>query len=124
MFPAQNAHTSTIPFASGSDALLLASRLIAHSRRLAAGHKAPATTGSSPPDRGSVNTITGEVALSLDICAPADAILDALEASMPQDLAALAVGVISTGGLVSDPSVMANEPDSRTILPPRRCVEA
>ena len=89
---AEDAHTGTTPFESRADALLLASRLIIHSHRLATEHNALASTGIITAKPGSVNTVPGEVILSLDIRAPSDATLDALEASMRQTFAALAAG--------------------------------
>ena len=71
--------------------MLLASRLIVHAHRLATKHAALASTGILTLAPGSVNTIPGLVRFSLDIRAPADNTLDALEADMRCDFAALAV---------------------------------
>ncbi len=60
------------------------------SHNLATKHDALASTGILTLSPGSVNTIPGHVRFSLDIRAPADATLDALEAELRRDFAALA----------------------------------
>lgn len=70
--------------------MLLAARLIAHSHDLAVSHDALASTGILTLSPGSVNTIPGHVRFSLDIRAPTGLTLDALEAALRRDFAALA----------------------------------
>lgn len=95
-----DAHTGTTPLARRADAMLLAARLITHSHRLATTHAALVSTGILTLTPGSVNTIPGQVRFSLDIRAPADATLDALEADLKRDFAALARGD-DVGGLLA-----------------------
>ena len=85
-----DAHTGTTPFSSRADALLLAARLITRSHDVAAKHSALASTGILTLSPGSVNTIPGHVRFSLDIRAPADSTVDAVEAELRQDFASLA----------------------------------
>lgn len=85
-------HTGTTPFSARADALLLASRLITHSNRVAAKHGALASTGILTLSPGSVNTVPGNVRFSLDIRAPADAIVETVEAELKRDSALLANG--------------------------------
>ncbi|KAL0573190.1 hypothetical protein V5O48_008762 [Marasmius crinis-equi] len=86
------AHTGTTPFNTRSDALLLASKFILHSHRLATAHSALATTGILTLEPGSTNTIPGSVSFSLDIRSPKDEVVTALEAALKRDFAALASG--------------------------------
>ncbi len=87
-----DAHTGTTPFSSRADAMLLAAHLVAHSHRLATKHAALASTGILTLSPGSVNTIPGHVRFSLDIRAPSDSTVDALEAEMKRDFERLARG--------------------------------
>lgn len=86
------AHTGTTPFSGRADALLLASRLITHSNRVATRHSSLASTGILTLSPGSVNTIPGNVQFSLDIRAPADKTVEAVEAELRNDFEALAQG--------------------------------
>jgi hydantoinase/carbamoylase family amidase len=88
----RDAHTGTTPFSARADAMLTAARLIAHSHRVAAKHSALASTGVLTLSPGSVNTIPGNVRFSLDIRSPQDATVDALEAQLRKDFAAIASG--------------------------------
>lgn len=88
----QASHTGTTPFSARADALLLASRLIAHSNRIAAQHSALASTGILTLSPGSVNTVPGHVRFSLDVRAPADSAVEAVEADLRRDFALLAEG--------------------------------
>lgn len=87
-----DAHTGTTPFSARADALLMAARLIAHSHRIAAKHSALASTGVLALSPGSVNTIPGHVRFSLDVRAPADETVEAVEAELKGDFAAIARG--------------------------------
>ncbi|KAL7622482.1 hypothetical protein AAE478_007988 [Parahypoxylon ruwenzoriense] len=94
----REAHTGTTPLANRADAMLLAARLIAHSHRVATVHSALASTGILTLSPGSTNTIPGHVRFALDIRSPSDATVNAVEADLKQDFAALAVGK-DIGGL-------------------------
>ncbi|KAI6361101.1 hypothetical protein MCOR25_006566 [Pyricularia grisea] len=93
----RDAHTGTTPFSARADAMLLASRFIVHSHALATSHGALASTGIVQLEPGSVNTIPGHVRMSLDIRAPEDATLDALEADLKRDFDLLSKGVDPPG---------------------------
>ncbi|KAI0150168.1 N-carbamoyl-L-amino acid hydrolase [Xylariaceae sp. FL1272] len=100
----QEAHTGTTPLSNRADAMLLTAYLIAQSHRLATEYKAVATTGIVNLSPGSVNTIPGYVRFTLDVRAPSDETLDALEEGMKRDFELLAaghdVGGLRTGGTV------------------------
>ncbi|OTA61538.1 amidase [Hypoxylon sp. EC38] len=96
----RDAHTGTTPLKSRADAMLLAARLITHSHRLATAHSAVASTGILTLSPGSTNTIPGHVSFSLDVRAPADATVNAMEADLKRDFAALAAGEDVDGLLV------------------------
>ncbi|KAI8958755.1 amidase [Daldinia sp. FL1419] len=96
----RDAHTGTTPLKSRADAMLLAARLITHSHRLATTHSAVASTGILTLSPGSTNTIPGHVSFTLDIRAPTDVTIDAMEADLKRDFAALAVGK-DVGGLLA-----------------------
>lgn len=85
-------HTGTTPFSARADALLMAARMITHSNRVARRHSAIASTGILTLSPGSVNTVPGQVRFSLDIRAPADETVEAVEAELRRDFAALARG--------------------------------
>ncbi|KAI0545013.1 hypothetical protein F4679DRAFT_491812 [Xylaria curta] len=95
----RDAHTGTTPLGNRADAMLLAARLIAHSHRLATKHSALASTGILTLTPGSTNTIPGHVSFTLDVRAPADSTVDAMEADLKRDFAALAAGE-NIGGLL------------------------
>ncbi|KAI1145471.1 hypothetical protein F4825DRAFT_243899 [Nemania diffusa] len=95
----RDAHTGTTPLSNRADAMLLAARLITHSHRLATKHSALASTGILTLTPGSMNTIPGLVTFTLDVRAPADSTVDAMEADLKRDFAALAAGE-NVGGLL------------------------
>ncbi|OTB12148.1 hypothetical protein K445DRAFT_321409 [Daldinia sp. EC12] len=97
----RDAHTGTTPLRSRADAMLLAARLITHTHRLATAHNALASTGILTLSPGSTNTIPGHVSFTLDIRAPADATVEAMEADLKRDFAALAAGK-DIGGLLAN----------------------
>ncbi|KAK6956566.1 hypothetical protein Daesc_001844 [Daldinia eschscholtzii] len=97
----RDAHTGTTPLQSRADAMLLAARLITHTHRLATAHNALASTGILTLSPGSTNTIPGHVSFTLDIRAPADATVEAMEADLKRDFAALAAGK-DIGGLLAN----------------------
>ena len=78
--------------------MLLAARLITHSHDVAAKHSALASTGILTLSPGSVNTIPGSVTFALDVRAAADATVEAVEAQLSADFAALARGDSVSGG--------------------------
>lgn len=98
----EDAHTGTTPFANRADALLLASKFILHSHRLATKYAALASTGILTVQPGSTNTIPGVVRFTLDIRSPQDETVDALEAELKRDFDALAssqdIGGLHAGG--------------------------
>ncbi|KAI0395476.1 hypothetical protein F5Y17DRAFT_191737 [Xylariaceae sp. FL0594] len=95
----RDAHTGTTPLANRADAMLLAARLITHSHRLATKNSALASTGILTLTPGSTNTIPGHVSFTLDVRAPADSTVEAMEADLKRDFAALAAGE-NIGGLL------------------------
>ncbi|KAJ8090094.1 hypothetical protein PM082_018674 [Marasmius tenuissimus] len=102
------AHTGTTPFNARSDALLLASKLILHSHRIATAHSALASTGILTLTPGSTNTIPGSVTFSLDIRSPKDDVVKAVEKTLKRDFATLAagqdIGDLHSGGTPSQSS--------------------
>ncbi|KAI1097545.1 amidase [Jackrogersella minutella] len=86
----RDAHTGTTPLSSRADAMLLAARLITHSHRIATVHSALASTGILTLSPGSTNTIPGHVRFTLDVRAPSDATVEAMEADLKRDFAKLA----------------------------------
>ncbi|KAI0904617.1 hypothetical protein F4823DRAFT_614417 [Ustulina deusta] len=95
----REAHTGSTPLGNRADALLLAARLIAHSHRLATQHAALASTGILTLTPGSTNTIPGRVSFTLDVRAPTDSTVEAMEADLKRDFAALAAGENVLGAL-------------------------
>lgn len=86
----REAHTGTTPFSRRADAMLAAARMIASSHELAVKHSALASTGILQLLPGSVNTIPGKVRFSLDVRAPQDSTVEALEAELKERFAYLA----------------------------------
>lgn len=70
-----------------------------HSHRLATKHQALASTGILRLTPGSTNTIPGHVSFTLDIRAPADETVEALEQDLKHDFDLLARGE-NVGGLL------------------------
>ncbi|KAH6646578.1 hypothetical protein BKA67DRAFT_594930 [Truncatella angustata] len=97
----QDSHTGTTPFENRSDAMLLASKFILHSHRVATKHSALASTGIITALPGSTNTIPGLVRLSLDVRSPNTETVKAVEEELKRDFAALAEGK-DIGGLHAD----------------------
>jgi hydantoinase/carbamoylase family amidase len=88
----RDSHTGATSFAHRADSLLLAAKLILASHRIATRHKALASTGILNLKPGSTNTVPGWVQLSLDIRAPADSTVDAVEAECKKAFSAIAAG--------------------------------
>lgn len=89
----RDAHTGTTPFSARSDALLAASKMVLHSHRAATKLGALASTGIVTLNPGSVNTIPSNVKFSLDIRAPTDDTVKAVEAEIKDSFALIASGV-------------------------------
>ena len=66
--------------------------MVLQSHRLATAHAALASTGILNLKPGSTNTVPESVRLSLDICAPADSTVEALEAQIVADFEKIAAG--------------------------------
>lgn len=88
----RDTHTGTTDLKSRADALLVASKLILHSHRLATSNNALASTGILNLKPGSTNTVPGEVSFSLDIRAPKDATVEKMVDLIKQDFPAIAAG--------------------------------
>jgi len=88
----RDTHTGTTPFSARSDALMAASKMILHSNRVATKFNALASTGILTLTPGSTNTVPGSVKFSLDIRAPADATVEAVEAEIKDSFALIASG--------------------------------
>lgn len=88
----RDSHTGTTPLANRSDALLLASKLILHSHRVATKHSALVSTGIMTALPGSTNTIPGLVKFSLDIRSPETATVKRVEEVLKRDFSAIAKG--------------------------------
>jgi hydantoinase/carbamoylase family amidase len=88
----RDTHTGTTPFERRSDALLAASKMILFSHRSATRNGARASTGILVLEPGSTNTVPGYVRFSLDVRAPADEAVDAVEAECRQAFEAIAKG--------------------------------
>lgn len=77
--------------------------------RVATKHSALVSTGILTLSPGSTNTIPGSVRLSLDIRAPRNETVEAVEAQLRQDFAALASGAEDVGGLHAGGTVGQSE---------------
>jgi len=97
----RDTHTGTTPFSARSDAILAASKMILHSHRAATKMKALASTGILTLTPGSTNTVPGSVKFSLDIRAPADETVQAMEDEIKDSFALIASGA-DVGGLNQD----------------------
>lgn len=82
--------------------------MITHSNRVAAKHGALASTGILTLSPGSVNTVPGDVRLSLDVRAAVDEIVETVEAELKKDFEVLAAG----GSLEGVPSIQQGLPAS------------
>ncbi|KAI0126221.1 hypothetical protein BJ170DRAFT_583308 [Xylariales sp. AK1849] len=94
----KDAHTGTTPFGNRGDALLLASKFILHSHRVATKHSALVSTGILTTLPGSTNTIPGVVQFTLDIRSPQEETVTGVEAELKRDFTLLASGQ-DIGGL-------------------------
>jgi len=87
-----DSHTGATSFAHRADSMLTAAKMILASHRIATKHKALASTGILNLKPGSTNTVPGWVQFSLDIRAPQDATVDAIEAECKTAFEAIAAG--------------------------------
>jgi hydantoinase/carbamoylase family amidase len=94
----RDTHTGTTPFSARADALLAASKMILHSHRIASQFGALASTGILTLKPGSTNTVPGSVRFSLDVRAPEDSTVAAVEDDIMKSFAAIAEGE-DIGGL-------------------------
>lgn len=88
----RDTHTGTTPFERRADAILAASKMILLSHRVATRHGARASTGILVLKPGSTNTVPGYVRFSLDVRAPKDSIVEAVEAEIRKAFARIAAG--------------------------------
>lgn len=88
--------------------------MITHSHHIAAKHSAVASTGILTLSPGSVNTVPGDVRFSLDVRAPADETVEAVEEELKRDFAILAGG---SSNFSSDPVGTATATTPSTGLP-------
>lgn len=88
----RDSHTGATSFAHRADSMLTAAKMILASHRIATKHKALASTGILNLRPGSTNTVPGWVQFSLDIRAPQDATVDAVEAECKTAFEAIAEG--------------------------------
>lgn len=88
----RDCHTGTTSFAHRADALLAASKMILFSHRAATAEGALASTGILTLKPGSTNTVPGTVQFSLDIRAPQDETVEAVEAACKEAFTKLAAG--------------------------------
>lgn len=88
----RESHTGATSFAHRADALLTASKIILTSHRIAARHSALASTGILNLKPGSTNTVPGFVQFSLDVRAPRDETVEAVEAECQSAFDAIAAG--------------------------------
>jgi hydantoinase/carbamoylase family amidase len=86
----RDTHTGTTPFESRADALLAASKMILFSHRAASRLGARASTGILVLEPGSTNTVPGYVRFSLDVRAPEDSTVAAVEEECRNAFAAIA----------------------------------
>lgn len=88
----RDAHTGATSFQHRADALLEASKMILASHKIAARHKGLASTGILTLRPGSTNTVPGSVQFSLDIRAPIDETVEAVEKECHAAFSAIAKG--------------------------------
>lgn len=88
----RDAHTGATSFQHRADSLLTTSKMILASHKIAHKHKALASTGILTLKPGSTNTVPGFVQFSLDIRAPKNETVDAVEAECKHAFEAIAAG--------------------------------
>jgi hydantoinase/carbamoylase family amidase len=124
-------HTGTTPLPSRQDALLAACKMIVYGHQSATKHNALVSTGIFNTYPGSTNTVPGLVTFSVDIRAPADSTVDAVEADLRESFEKIARGddiaQLNAGGTPSKPcKIIKFEEDSRSsaVLFHEDCVQA
>ena len=93
----RDAHTGATSFQHRADALLTASKMILASHKIASRHKALASTGILTLKPGSTNTVPGWVQFSLDIRAPLDDTVEAVEKECRNVFTAVTAGENAEG---------------------------
>jgi hydantoinase/carbamoylase family amidase len=88
----RDTHTGTTPLERRADSLLAASKMILYSHRSATRSGARASTGILVLEPGSTNTVPGYVRFSLDIRAPEDSTVNAVEEDCRRAFAEIAIG--------------------------------
>ncbi|KXT13004.1 hypothetical protein AC579_3329 [Pseudocercospora musae] len=88
----RDSHTGATSFQHRADSLLTASKMILASHKIAHRHKALASTGILTLKPGSTNTVPGFVQFTLDIRAPKDETVDAVEVECKAAFAAITAG--------------------------------
>jgi len=88
----RDSHTGATSFQHRADALLTASKMILASHKIASEHGALASTGILSLRPGSTNTVPGFVQFSLDIRAPLDETVNAVEEGCKSAFSALVAG--------------------------------
>jgi hydantoinase/carbamoylase family amidase len=89
----RDCHTGTTGFANRRDAMLSAAKMIVASNRIANKIGGLASTGILELSPGSVNTVPGDVMFSLDIRAPEDGQVEAMEREMRKAFVNIASGL-------------------------------
>lgn len=101
----RDSHTGATSFQHRADALLTASKMILASHKIASKHSALASTGILTLKPGSTNTVPGFVQFSLDVRAPQDSTVEAVESECRAAFSALAAGedfmALNTGDTTS-----------------------
>ena len=93
----RDSHTGATSFQHRADALLTASKMILASHKIAARHKALASTGILNLRPGSTNTVPGFVQFSLDVRSPLDETVEAVEKDCVAAFSAIAAGENAEG---------------------------
>ncbi|KAH7020691.1 uncharacterized protein B0I36DRAFT_251662 [Microdochium trichocladiopsis] len=88
----RDSHTGATNFENRADAMLAAAKMIVRSHQVATQFQGLASTGLLTVHPGSTNTVPGVVTFSLDLRADADPKMDAMEAALRADFAAIAAG--------------------------------
>lgn len=93
----RDSHTGATSFQHRADALLTSAKMILASHKIAARHKALASTGILNLKPGSTNTVPGFVQFSLDVRAPLDETVEAVEKDCAKAFSAIAAGENAEG---------------------------
>ena len=93
----RDSHTGATSFQHRADALLTASKMILASHKIASRHKALASTGILNLRPGSTNTVPGFIKFSLDVRAPLDETVEAVEKECKAAFSTIAAGENAEG---------------------------